>query len=732
MTRAEDFSLAMRPFLAAPPQFEPREGELDLTGAFRIVRRRIWLIAGVFMLLSLAALLPILLFLPVYSAQSRVLIQSAPVAAFAGPDRPGASPLNLPTEVERLRSRDVAAKVIQTLHLDERAEFNPALRQPSTVNRIRASILKVVRDMTGYGGQPQDDNNRLDPVIRSFFEALRVATVPASNVIEIGFEAHDPKLAAAVPNTLLRVYLETRENDRSLRTAAADRWLAQRVREQEARLADAEQAVEAFGKAGGLASRELLAGNLKMIPDLNARQADLARSRGDLVAATTALGNAASPEDRIAMVDTPAGTELARELQLRRHELSRLLDVYGDSARPVVEARAKVEATSAAVGIEIARYKQTIGARTDAIDREDAAIRASLETAGAAVVGQERAAAQGRELEKTVSDEMAALAALTEQRRALAAQSELPAADIEVLSPATEPPYPTGRGRAFYLALAMGAAVLAGLTSAVLVEMLDDTVRSPRQLRRVLGGTPGALVRRLPGRIARKLPRILARRRDSAIADAVRGIVVGLEQANGGRFPASVLVTSPLAGEGKSMLAAALAVELAASRPVLLVDCDLHRGRLHALFGGLADAGLGDVLHGTAALADVVRIDKTSGVAYVARGRHRDKPLDQPCLASILSYAKAQHRIVVFDSPPALSSVVASFIANAVDATLLVLRWGRTSQRSAETAIERLRSGETKPIVTVVNMVNPRRHALYGFSDPSACSFRSQRYMPRP
>ncbi len=738
MTRADDLSRAMHLRYAAPRPAEPDGGELDLAGLARMLRRRIWLIVALVALASAAALPPILAHKPVFAAASRVLIHPPSSAALTGTDRLDPEPLNLQTEVERLLSREAAVQVIQRLGLADRVEFNPALGSPSLADELRSAVSSALGGLTGEASAPGADEEAsagrdpLDPVVRSFFDALRISRDPSSNVIEIGFSSHDPALGAAVPNMLLRVYLEAREADRVRRLAAADNWLSDRIEAQRRRVAEAERAVSDFAAAGGLASSELLAGSVRTIGDLNAQRAGMERARRDLSETSAALRRPIAPEDRIVLVDTPVAADLGRQLQMQRGELQRLLEVYGGASPQVLAAQGAIRTTTAAIEIETARAAKAIDARLAGMARDEVQMRAGLASAGAALQDQSAAAARRRELEAAAASELGALAALEDRRRALAAERALPSAEVEVLSPATTPLRPSGRGRAFLLVLVLAGAGFAALTAATLAEVMDRSVRSPSQLRHVFDVLPAGLVHRLPRRVARDLPRFLARHRDGALADAIRGVLAGVKRANGGRLPDSLLVTSPLPGEGKTALAAALAAELAASRPVLLVDCDPMRGRVHDLFGTAAGPGLVDVIEGRIDVAEAVRTDETSGIAFLTRGSSPGRPLDAAALEAVLAYAKEHKQVAILDASPVLATLTPALLVEAVEAVVLVLRWGKTELRCAEAAIERLRDGDPRPVALVMNRVDPGRHALYGFNDPIGWSARFRTYAAGP
>ena len=317
-----------------------------------------------------------------------------------------------------------------------------------------------------------------------------------------------------------------------------------------------------------------------------------------------------------------------------------------------------------------------------------------------------------------------------EQGRALAAEGELPVADVEVLSPATPPLSPIGRGRMLYLLAVAFAAGLIGLTFATVLEFLDRSVRSFQQLKNIAGLTEAAMVPAVSRRISGSLAGLTSRGHEGRFGEALRGLVLALKQASGGDIPTSVLVTSPLPGEGKSLVASALAVEIAAGgQRVLLVDCDPTHGKVHRLFKGRESPGLTEYLRGAAEFDDVICKDDASGVDYIARGsKVSGRPSRSDRISELIAAAKESGRVLIFDSSPVFASIETTKVAMAVERTLLVIRWGRTHRDAVELAVLQLRAGISSEIIGVINMVNPRRHGLYGFKESESYSRSLRRY----
>jgi Mrp family chromosome partitioning ATPase len=207
-------------------------------------------------------------------------------------------------------------------------------------------------------------------------------------------------------------------------------------------------------------------------------------------------------------------------------------------------------------------------------------------------------------------------------------------------------------------------------------------------------------------------------------AEAVRATAMALKQANAGKVPYSVVVTSAHSGEGKTLVARSLAIELvAAGHRVLLVDGDLRCGDLGSLFKSGVKVGLNEFLTGQAELAEIVHHHANSGIDFIPRG---DPSLHQrphlADIAEIVKLARANGQIVIFDSAPILTSTDTVQLAGMADLTLLVVRWAKTSQRAVEGAAQRLRSIKRSEILVAINNVDLRKHALYGFRDSGISS----------
>ena len=321
-------------------------------------------------------------------------------------------------------------------------------------------------------------------------------------------------------------------------------------------------------------------------------------------------------------------------------------------------------------------------------------------------------------LQRIVDKEQTALDKLEEQRRALAGQAMLPGAEVEVLSPAAVPLVPQGRGRLFYLIGALLASISIAVTAAFVLEMLDKTVRSFDQLAGMARIVPAGFIPRLRRKDGRNPSILFGHIQGGMFDEAIRTVVISLKHSNGGKLPNSIVVTSAHSGEGKSLVARSLAIELVATgSPVLLVDGDLRRGNLDSFFKSGLKHGLNEFLSGQAEIRDVIH-HHPSGVDFIPAGNpslHRRAHLTD--VAEIIEMARASGQIVIFDSAPVLASTDTMHLTALAERTLVVVQWGKTSRRAVEFSVQHLKSSRNAEISVAINNVKPKKHALYNFSD---------------
>jgi capsular exopolysaccharide synthesis family protein len=274
--------------------------------------------------------------------------------------------------------------------------------------------------------------------------------------------------------------------------------------------------------------------------------------------------------------------------------------------------------------------------------------------------------------------------------------------------------------------LFVGGLVGAGL--AMLVELRDKSFRTPAEIRARLG-VP--VLGHLPN-IRLDLPRegdvspeydpslVAAVRPKSVESEAYRGVRAQVLTAAEKFGHAVVQVTSPTPGDGKSTLAANLAISLAQSgKRVVLLDCDFRKPRVHKLFNlPKPEVGLASVTSGSTELTDAIRQSDVDRLDLLPCGPRPNNPaelLSGPRFQTVLNELKSRYDFVIVDTPPLLAVSDPRVVAQRVDGVVLVFRITNKVRPLAERAREYLSDMGANLLGVVVNGGGGGKGDEYGY-----------------
>jgi capsular exopolysaccharide synthesis family protein len=303
-----------------PPAPPAGFGVRDIVG---ILRRRRGLVLGLMVVATLLAGVVLLFVTPRYTAETLVMVEGrarnvAGVEAVV-PGLPGDAEA-VEGEVQILRSRELAERVVTRLDLFQNPEFDgsPAW----TAARISPA--------------------RLEEVVDRFRDRLRVSQQGRSRVMSVRFSSMDPELAARAANTIGELYLTSQLESKLRATQSASSWLDERVRDLSAQVEASERAVEEFRRSSGLLQGESLRADL--VKDLRTQETELQRRLAELSSSYGARH--------------PKVVAIRAELANVRYKLGAELNLNAAQARLRLLER-DAESNRALLGTYLTRLKET-------------------------------------------------------------------------------------------------------------------------------------------------------------------------------------------------------------------------------------------------------------------------------------------------------------------------------------------------------------------------------------
>ncbi len=294
--------------------------------------------------------------------------------------------------------------------------------------------------------------------------------------------------------------------------------------------------------------------------------------------------------------------------------------------------------------------------------------------------------------------------------------------NVTVVNEPVIPTEPVSPRPALNVGVGLVVGLLIGVAAAVLRDRFDTLVRSRSDLKdidvTVLGTVPFDNDAKAHPLVVQSDPR-------HGRAEAFRSLRTNLRFVDASRHPRTLVITSSVAGEGKTTTTANLALTIAETQAsVCLIEGDLRRPRLLNYLGLEGAVGLTDVLIGSAGLSDVLQQFGAHDVAVLGAGALPPNPselLGSPAMRATLAQLRERFDYVLIDAPPVLPVTDAAVTSTLADGTVFVVGAGVVHRERVSAALELLRNVDARLLGLIVNR-DPRR--------PAARTY--QYYAPEP
>ncbi len=409
-----------------------------------------------------------------------------------------------------------------------------------------------------------------------------------------------------------------------------------------------------------------------------------------------------NPEDLIAVPSLMQGaTGLGAAIQeytTKANDLRQLKLKYTDSYKPVQDLQAQVIALQTT---QIPQLASQSLARLRATSQ-----RWSERIASAQLTATQLPATEIEEMrrqsEVTQSSQIYNTLQAHYEEALLTQQSAIP--DVQVLDKAIAPLSPSrnSKPRIFMLALATGLGT--GLALAILLDRLDRRVRYPEQATDELGLPIIGTVPGVKPRSGEFDPEEAAQ-----VVEAFRTLRLNILHLTDPDGPIVFTITSPGAGDGKSLISSNLGMSFAESgRRTLVVDGDIRRGQLHSTFGVHQSPGLLDYLTGNASLEEVLQETDYERLTIVTCGgrRHRGPELlASQAMLQFLGAVRPLFDTIIVDSPPLGAGIDPFALGAATGNMVLVLRIGKSDRQMAQAKLNVLQRYPIRVLGAVLNDV---------------------------
>jgi polysaccharide biosynthesis transport protein len=242
----------------------------------------------------------------------------------------------------------------------------------------------------------------------------------------------------------------------------------------------------------------------------------------------------------------------------------------------------------------------------------------------------------------------------------------------------------------------------------ILIEYLDDTIKTPEEAIIKMNIPVIGLIARIKSQ-KQDVPFVFENPR-SPVTEAFRTLRTNIQFASVEKPIQTILITSPTPGEGKTLIAANLAVVMAqGGKRVILADFDLRKPQIHKLMGRSNRLGLSDLfIRDPLTLDGVLKPWQDMPLSVITSGGLPPNPaelLSSGKLKQILEGLKRQADVIIIDTPPVIAVTDSVILAAQSDAVILIVEPKRTRIGIALRALEQLKRANARVIGLVFNDV---------------------------
>lgn len=711
---------------------ELETAEIDLRKYIEIFYRRRWTIISLIMISAALSLIISFVTRPVFKARGTVMIEKEPnILSFEDIFQIETFRDDyFQTQYKLLQSRSLADRTIERLKLWEKKEFS--------------------------GGRNVTGEDLKNPVFRqklvdNFLSRLEVKPIRMTRLVEVAFKAHDPVLASDCVNALFDSFVDMNIEAKYETTEQATEFLSQQIAELKKEISQKEQELQNYGQEKDiviLSDKETTM--LDKIGELNKALTEAQIERVNKESYYNGIKNA-SPDFIPEAMSNPLIQRLREEYLRLSREYAKMQEKFQPDYPEMQRLKAELDTARDLLKNETQRLVQAAYADYQAARKKEVSLKELFEQQKEEAFRLNSNAILYNSLKIELENKKNLLESLLKRQSETGVSARLKGlrtSNIRIVDRADIPLRPDSPRKFRNLLLALFLGLFGGLGLALVVEYLDNTIKSTQDVERYSGWPTLGVVpifdrdARLNGHYyvyrsaddedgrkqkkeekaetenePRSIELISHFAPDSAFAESYRSLRTALLLSGPLARLKSLIITSPLPNEGKSVTISNLAVSLAQmDKKVLLVDADLRRPKQHRIFNLKNHDGLSNYLTIGLELKKLIKTTLVPSLYLVNSGPIPPNPaelLGSDRMRELLEILKGSFDFILIDTPPVLSVTDSQVLGKMVDGLILVVQADRTPKEALRQTREIIDLLQLKSFGVVINALNLDNRGYY-------------------
>lgn len=678
--------------------------EIDLAEILRTVwRGKFWIGLCAAVALLLGFWYAFFVATPIYTASSLVALETQQkqtidiesVVAGVGGDQ---SSIN--TEVEVIRSRELAEKVVLELDLLADSEFNKRLQpEPSFSIGNIISIIRGFFNVAETEEAPPTEREVLDAVIDKLLQSVSVLNIRQSYVFRITIEAGSASKAALIANTWAELYIRDQIAVKFEKTKQASKWLTDRVSQLQIELENTEAELKEFSSSTKLVSPEALTVLNLQLKELRDRLGDTNDAAETHTQKIESMQAAAASGSMVQMAE--AANDRGLEALASRVENGTATRIDFNSLFDQILDRAILESARASTQADT--------------------LRQSIERTERQIEAQSSELVTLQQLQREAEASRLIYEHFLGRLKETSVQQGIQQPDSRILSRAVVPQNPSAPRKSIILVLSLMLGGMAGTALVLGKEFSQTTFRTPEDLETRTGYTVLGQIPAIPARRRSNVLKYLTDKPNSAAAEAIRNLRTSILMSDLDNPAQIIMSTSSVPGEGKTTQSLALTQNLSGmGKKVLLIEGDIRRRVFAEYFHIQGKKGLVSVLTGEETFEKVVVHEPTLNADLLVGDKSSINAADvfsSEKFRFFLNDLRSKYDHIIIDTPPVLAVPDARVIGPLVDRILYTVKWDSTPHRMVREGLKSFESVNLQVTGLVLGQISPQGMKKYGYGN---------------
>lgn len=711
------------------------DNDIDLLKLWMTIWHRKWSIISLTSVVALVTVLIVFSMTPIYRAATTLLIaqnQSNVVSIEQVYGLNGGGREFLETQFELFKSRTLAERVVNELNLTNHPEFDPRQKQAPLID-VFGWIAALRPSNVESSELPDDVDINLEPslsdeevfesVVKEFMRRITVEPEGNSALVRVQVDMADAYMAANAANRLAQGFIETQFEASMELSASAGVWMNIRLEELRTKLRAAETRLQAFREQENLVDIDGVATiSAAELAATSNRMVDARRNRAE---AESLYQQVQSMKGggwrRLATVSSVLGDPLIQQFKANearaKSKVDELSKRYGERHPAMEAAQTELLAAEASLRGQVEQVVAAIERNYRLAVANERSLRGSVDENRAQIQDISRKEFQLREYQREVDSNRALYDIFLTRIKETAATSDLETATARVIDVAIVPSKPVKPRKTLivFLVTLLGGIVAIGL--GLTLEALSNTFKRAEDVEDKLNLPVLGILPLVAKKQRKDMAHLFESNTEKAFSESIRTIRTSLVLSDLDKPHKVVVITSSIPGEGKSTLAANLAIALGHMEKVLLIDADMRRPTLAKNFDfAVGTPGLANLIAGTAVLEESVK--NNHGVDMLSAGAVPPNPLEllsAPRFIELIEELKAKYDRIIIDSPPTQAVSDALMIGSLADALIYVIKSDDTSTQLAAKGVGQLLQSNAPVTGVVLNKVDMKKAKRKGY-----------------